>query len=195
MLILKAFVLVIAAGATLLGVELSEHVHSERWKVKTLSDAYVLNQNAIPTTIEEQAAIPQPEVGESVRRLPSEKTLYELTAQVVEVKKEFDGDYHLVLEDPKTHQRMVAEIPDTTAKAPEQYRKDYIAARSEVERLIGKTPGMFAVHPLNALTVKIQGVGFFDEPHMFTPEGMAQNCREIHPVLRVTPIQESLSKN
>jgi len=67
--ILRALLFVVVGGATLLGVELSEHVHSERWKVKTLGDAYTALGPAIPTTIEEQHALPMPEVGESVARL------------------------------------------------------------------------------------------------------------------------------
>src|SRR5579872_509380 len=123
--ILKVFVLLITSGAAFVGFELSAHVHSERWKVKTLADSFAVSSTAVPTTISEQAALPEPNVGESVARLNSEKTLYDLHARLIEVKKEFDGDYHLVLEDPHTKLRMVAEIPDPTTPAPLADRRDY----------------------------------------------------------------------
>ncbi len=184
--ILKTFVLLVTGGAMLLGVELSEHVHSIRWRVKTLADSFAVTTPAIPTTIPDQAALPEPNVGESVARLPSERTLYDLRARLIEVKKEFDGDYHLVLEDPQTKLRMIAEIPDTTAPAPLADRKDYAEARAEINRIAGR-PGFFARRLASPPMIEIAGIGFFDEPHMLTPDGMAPNGREIHPVLSVKP--------
>jgi len=186
--VLKVFVLLITGGAALVGMELSAHIHSERWKVKTLADSFAVNFPAISTTIPDQAALPEPKVGESVARLPSEKTLYTLNARLVEVKKEFDGDYHLVLEDPRTKLRMVAEIPDTTTPAPIADRKDYAAAREEIDRIAGQ-PGFFVHSLAEPPMIEITGIGFFDEPHLLTPDGMAPNGREIHPVLRVKPIE------
>ncbi len=185
--ILKVLFLVVTGGAMLLGVELSEHVHSTRWKVKTLADSFVIDSPAISTTIEDQLALPSPRVDEDVPRLSSERTLYTLTAQLVQVKKEFDGDYHLVLEDPRTKVRMVAEIPDTTSLAPQAIRTEYEDARETIASLLGSKPGLFAVRPKTPLLIQVTGLGFFDEPHMITPTGMAQNGREIHPVLSVKP--------
>jgi hypothetical protein len=185
--ILKVFVLLITGGAAILGFELSEHVHSERWKVKTLADSLVLTAPAIATTINEQASLPEPNVGESVGRLASERTLYDLRVRLIAVKKEFDGDYHLVLEDPTTKLRMVAEIPDTSVPAPVAVRKEFAEAREEIDRIAGR-PGFFAKRLVQPPMIQIAGVGFFDEPHMFTPDGMAPNGREIHPVLSVKPM-------
>lgn len=185
--ILKVFVLLIVGGAALVGFELSAHVHSERWKVKTLADSFAVNSPAVITTIPDQAALPAPNVGESVARLPSEKTLYTLDVRLIQVKKEFDGDYHLVLEDPHTKLRMVAEIPDTSTPAPLADRKDYAAAREEIDRIAGR-PRLFAKQLASPPMIEISGIGFFDESHLLTPDGMAPNCREIHPVLRVKPI-------
>ncbi|SRR5579883_981381 len=182
--ILKALFLVVAGGATLLGVELSEHTHSPRWNVKTLADSLIVAESPVPTTIDEQYALPMPDVGESVKRLPSERTLYSLEGRLVEVKKEFDGDYHLVIQDPKTELKIVAEIPDGSSKAPEQYKSDFAEARKMIDQLVGK-PGMLGIKPKVPPRIEVTGLGFFDEPHMFTPEGMAPNCREIHPVLKV----------
>ncbi len=118
---IRVFVLLVTGGAALVGMELSAHVHSERWRVKTCEDAFVAPVTSVPTTISEQAALPSPRVGEAVSRLASERTVFSLRARLVEVCKEFDGDYHLVLQDPKTKMRMVAEIPDTNAAEPSVY--------------------------------------------------------------------------
>ena len=188
MKILKVFGLLITVGAVIVGMGLSAHVHSERWKVKTLADSFEVNLPPISTTIPDQSALPEPNVGESVARLPSEKTLYTLDARLIEVKKEFDGDYHLVLEDPRTKLRMVAEIPDTSTPAPLADRMDYAAAREEIDRIAGQ-PGFFARKLPMPPMIEITGIGFFDEPHILTPDGTAPNGREIHPVLRVKPIK------
>ncbi len=182
--ILKVFLLLIAGGAALIGTALSEHVHSPRWKVKTLEDAFVVSSQVVPTSIAEQDALPAPTVGEQVTRLPSERTVYEVTAQLIQIKKEFDGDYHLVLEDPATKLKMVAEIPDTNALEPLPYREDFARARQKIDAAIGR-PGLFAEHPSGKRMVEITGIGFFDEPHILTPDGMAPNGREIHPVLHI----------
>jgi len=93
-----------------------------------------------------------------------------------------------VLQDPVTGLRIVAEIPDGTSQTSDVTRSKFTEARQTIDRLVGK-PGMFkAVKPAVPPSIEITGLGFFDEPHMFTPEGMAPNCREIHPVLSVKPM-------
>lgn len=184
--IIKAFVLLIAGGAALVGMELSAHVHSVRWKVKTCEDAFIAQTPAITTTIAEQAAMPTPKVGERVTRLPSERTAYSLKAQLLEVTREFDGDYHLVLQDTVTMMRMVAEIPDTNSAQPAVYRADFTRARATIDQYVGR-PGLFSEKPKQKLMVEVTGIGFFDEPHLLAPDGMTPNDREIHPVLNVQP--------
>ena len=182
----KAFVLFITVGAAVVGTELTAHVHSERWKVKTCEDAYVASGEPVVTTIADQAALPTPHTDERIKRLPSERKLYSLRAQLLEVTKEFDGDYHLVLQDPETKMKMVAEIPDTSALEPAVYRADFLRARAEINRTIGR-PGLFSEKPHAIVMVQVTGIGFFDEPHLFRPDGMAPNGREIHPVVRIQP--------
>jgi len=182
--LLKVLFYLAVAGAAAVGFALHEHVHSERWKVKTLADGYVAPTETVASSIEEQHLLPTPKVGEDISRLSSERTVYRLVADLIEVKKEFDGDYHLVLEDPRTHLRMIAEIPDTAGDAPLSYRTRFGQARDTVDRIMGSV-NMMAKSPEARTTIEITGLGFFDEPHMFTPFGMAPNCREIHPVLGI----------
>lgn len=182
--ILKALAFIIAGGSALLGFELHEHINSPRWAVKTLGDAYFPSEPAIRTTIEEQCALPAQHVEESVGRLSTEKQLITLSANLIEARKEFDGDYHLVLEDPVTHVRMIAEIPDTSGRAPLIYKQRFMAARRAIDALNG-TPGMLGVRYAKPVAIEITGIGFFDEAHMITPKGMPSNFREIHPVIEV----------
>lgn len=183
MIFLKSLVFLIASGSALLGFELHEHVHSARWRVKTLADSAAIPAQPVSSSIEEQLALPSPPVDETVPRLPSEREYIRITANLIEAVKEFDGDYHLVLEDPATHLRMIAEIPDTGGLAPNICRSQFAAARATIDKLAGK-PGFLKARGENA-KVEITGLGFFDEPHIFTPKGMAPNRREIHPVLSV----------
>jgi hypothetical protein len=182
--ILKALAFVIAGGSALLGIELHEHIHSPRWAVKTLGDGYAISEPAVRTTIEEQSALPAQHVEESVTRLPTERQLLTVSANLIEARKEFDGDYHLVLEDPTTHLRMIAEIPDTTGKALKMYKDRFVVARHAIDAIDG-APGMLGVNYKKPVAVEITGLGFFDEAHMITPNGMPQNFREIHPVIEV----------
>jgi hypothetical protein len=104
-------------------------------------------------------------------------------ANLIELKKEVDNDYHLVLEDPKTHHRMIAEIPDGS-DSPMNYARQFRAARKEIDRLVGE-PSFFAREVDPGVPIVLTGLGFFDEPHLIPQSGMSRNCRELHPVLSV----------
>ena len=189
MTILKSLFIALILGSVLsVGFALHDHVHSERWRVKTLSDGFAANMQPLATTVDEQCGLPCPNVDESVGRLGSERMVYTLDAYLISVKKEFDGDYHLVLEDPVTHSHIIAEIPDTNNQAPECYREKYAAARSEIDRITGK-PGLFSQisvrKPASPTLIRVTGIGFFDEAHLIPQSGMATNNREIHPVLAI----------
>ena len=181
---LRIIVFVIVDLAVTVGVGYFEHSHSERWKVKTLGDSFVVTGQPTPTTIAEQNALPAPFVDESTPRLPTERTLYTLTAKIMEASLTVDGDYHLVIEDPSNGQQMVAEIPDGTSPGAEQYHKDFLIARRTIERLIG-SPKSPIIIPAKPPLIEITGIGFFDEPHPFVVQGMSPNGREIHPVLEI----------
>jgi hypothetical protein len=182
--IVKVLATLIAGGSALLGIELHEHINSPRWAVKTLGDGYELPAATIQTTIEEQCSLPVQRVEESTYRLNSEKQLVHLSANLIEAKREFDGDYHLVLEDPVTKLHMIAEIPDTSGKASRENKQRFVQARKMIDGIAG-APGMLALKYPKPVSVEITGLGFFDEPHMVTPKGMPENFREIHPVIQV----------
>ncbi len=188
---LPIFYCVVAALATLLGLGLSGHVNSVRWDVKTLGDSFVIGQEVIETTISEQRKLrlspSAPDVDESTPRMASERTVYRLTARLMEAKEEMDRDYHLVLEEEGTGLRLVAEIPDAIPPVPERYYAQFLRARRTIDSLVGR-PGPIPIRPARPPRIEIIGIGFFDEPHIIIPAGMAPNNREIHPVIAVRPM-------
>jgi hypothetical protein len=177
--------ILIVAALVALGFVFHEHVNGERWMVKTLADAFEPDSAATPTTIGEQTALPTVKVSGSAARAKEERTLYTLTADLVGLKKDFDGDYHLVLRDPESHATMIAEIPDEDCKAPAKYKRMFRDSRASVDRLVGP-PGLMN-REVAPKRVQVTGLGFFDEDHIVPQPGMAKNCREIHPVIRIEP--------
>jgi hypothetical protein len=109
---------------------------SERWPVKTGQDpdrAKVgknivngtdLGAGIVESTLEELISLPRPPGMEDASRDPpqfmsvrngiTEVTIWRITARIVALKHEKDGDYHLVLQGT-SGQQMVAEIPTPTS--------------------------------------------------------------------------------
>ena len=177
---------IVAGFNAAIGLLYYGHVHSTRWNVKTLADLPKLPANAVASSIAEQHKFHSPRIDETTDRQPSECTIYTIKARIVESLLESDGDYHLVLEDNGL--QMVAEIPQPIDPVPMEYRKAFYDARRTIDSAIGK-PDVQAKIVEKPPLVEITGVGFFDEAHTFVPQGMAPNCREIHPVLRVKVVQ------
>jgi hypothetical protein len=180
----KFIVLALVLGiGGLISWQLEEHVHSTRWAVKTLADGFQPDTAVRSSTITEQSRMTALQTDEDMPRCTSERTVYRIEANLIELKKEVDNDYHLVLEDPRTHQRIIAEIPDGS-DSPAKYASQFRKARRQIDRVAGE-PGFFAHHVEPSVPVVVTGLGFFDEPHIIPQIGMASNCREIHPVLTV----------
>jgi hypothetical protein len=175
-----------AAAAAGSGVEFRWHIRSPRWEVKTLADGFIPDTIPVPTTVQEQVSLPAPPpVRQSWTRLPSERTLYVLTAHIVKVMEDLDRDYKFVVQDPKTGAEMIAEIPDPDAFGPAKYRPAFRAARHTIDSIAGKMPGYSDVRFDPQPLVRLTGIGFFDQEHYAPYHGTAPNNREIHPVLRI----------
>src|SRR5258707_15237603 len=80
----------------------------ERWTVKTLQDRPVLLP-AKATTIAFLTSRPAP-AALPPTRLPFERHIYTVTAAVILIRAEADGDFHLVLSDGT--RTMIAESPE-----------------------------------------------------------------------------------
>ncbi len=157
-----------------------------RWSIKTLSDIDTIKidfQQIIPSTVHEQISLEIPTDKKS--RLESETKVYSIDCFIVGFKKESDDkDIHIIIKDTETGETMVAEIPS--------YECFEIAKTSRYELFkqlqvwfidnIGQPKSKF-VYPEKPIPIIITGVGFFDFNH--GQKGMANNGREIHPVLSI----------
>ena len=163
---------------------------TERWPVKTLSDvdARSVNMTPIPITVSELVAAPAPSESSNDTRLNDiEKETLTVNALLMGFKLETDHDFHLVIEDARTHDTMIAEIPD-----PQCSGVCASIAHTQIAQTRSGFAAAFAATPpdeqYTALTpplpVTLMGVGFFDFYHGQT--GVARNCIELHPVLTIT---------
>jgi hypothetical protein len=155
---------------------------TERWAVKTLTDAAASQVNLTPkaTTIATLTALAAPQAPTD-RVAPTETTTWRLTGvRLVGFKREADRDIHLVIED-RAGRRMIVEMPktpDCDQTAPAPLRQKMAAARQAFEARFGQPPSAFRT--LSG-TATITGVGFFDRIHGQT--GVAPNGIELHPLL------------
>jgi len=137
----------------------------ERWPVKTGTDPDVgevgknvvngndLGAGIVDTTIEELVRIPRkPEMQpptasfpafQEHRSEPVEITIWRLDADIIELKREADGDYHLVLQG-ESGETMIAEVPTPRppfVKQSSPWLLAIEAARKEIDdHLIGALP-------------------------------------------------------
>jgi hypothetical protein len=94
----------------------------ERWSVKTGTDPEVdqVVPRIVPTTVEELISIPRPgdmqppteefAAYEHHRAAPVETTIWMIDVEIIALKQEMDGDYHLVLQGA-SGETMIGEIP------------------------------------------------------------------------------------
>lgn len=165
-------------AALLLGAASSAHSQvrcgSERWPVKTGSDADVaaVDTVPVPATIAQLVEIPRPSVTfyNSRRVAPYELQTFLVRARVARVTAEDDGDIHILLRDLEApNVTVVAEIPSGACTSNADFGQLFEAARRALRGL-----------PRNGL-VEIVGVGFFDFLH--GQSGTSLGGFEIHPVL------------
>lgn len=152
----------------------------ERWSVKTGTDAdsgKITLQSTTATTIASLGSLTAPSsLPANNRVLPTEATVFRLSATLTQYKLEADSDYHLVLSDGSGHS-MIAEIPDPACVgAGSPLASSIQKARGEFDTKYTAT-GSFQ----NAsVPVTVTGVGFFDFLHGQT--GVAPNGIELHTV-------------
>jgi hypothetical protein len=156
----------------------------ERWSVKNLLDADSGAIDATPQsmTLSEVDAIPRSTFSLSSPRMAIERRKITVQATVVEIKREDDGDVHLLLSD-SVGNPMIAEIPDPDAcsdVAHSGHASEYRSVLAYVKSHFGNPTSSFkAVNK----PVTITGVIFQDFSH--NQRGEAPNSIEIHPVLAI----------
>ncbi len=174
----------VAPGAPGYGV----HCGKERWGVKTLSDAgaAAVNLTPVPKTVSELISLSAPAANSETERIsPVEKQAFQVRARLVGYKEEVeDHDFHIVLQDLKTSDTMIVEIPD-----PQCEGVCNSIERGRIQKVRADFAGAMASPPKPEFVVlddpqpevEVTGVGFFDFSHGQT--GLAENCVELHPVL------------
>jgi hypothetical protein len=139
-----------------------------------------------PSTIKDLVEIERPDNSElGPNRSEPEQRKVTVTAWLVGLGKEGDGDYHLILTSVNKKDSLIAEIPDPTQKKVKGFPglvSSYRKARKFIEDKVDETPGhIHYLEPAEKIKVKVTGVLFFDK--MAHGNGHAPNGIEIHPVL------------
>lgn len=137
-----------AAVAAAMAQTLATKPGKERWPVKTGTDPDVGKVGAngiVDTTVEEMRQLPLPSdmqpptqefsTFQDQRSEPVETTVWRLTANVIELKREADGDYHLVLQGD-SGETMIGEVP--TPRPPfvaqtSPFLADIATVRAEID--------------------------------------------------------------
>ena len=168
-----------------------------RWSIKTLNDkdTFKINFNVKDVTVKDLSKIPN-NYGSNIRkepcRLKEETQAYRIKCKILAYKQEEDKDIHLIICDLNdSTSTMVAEIPNPN-ECPDikksVYAKLFNDARLCFQDLLKnkKILKKFNWNFLNAPTVEIIGISFFDYHSGTQPSGNAKNSMEIHPVLKIT---------
>jgi hypothetical protein len=150
-----------------------------RWDVKTGQDpeAGQINVASVtPTAVDFLTNIPAELVlPDDFRLAPTELTQYQITATIVGVEHEADGDYHVRLTDGSSPNQMVTELPDPACIPPaDPFALSIAQARSALVANLATAVGS---------TVAIRGPGFFDSNKEVS--NVAPNKIELHPVLGI----------
>lgn len=166
------------------------HCGEERWHIKTIFDRDAGSINFTPrsTTIPELVSMRAPAVlGEE--RDSAEKQVYSVEAVLLGWKVESgakgDHDFHLVLADPNDLSRtMIAESPspDCEGACSSSQARRFAEVRQALEARLSAPQAHFRRF-MPAWRVRVEGVGFFDIFH--GQIGVAENCMELHPLLKV----------
>jgi hypothetical protein len=165
------------------------HCGTERWPVKTLTDADAghVNFTSVGTTVAHLRGLAVPASRPADARVaPTEVTMFRISAILIGWKLEGDRDMHLVIADPAQPSiTMIAEVPSTTCDhvCSSGHVAQFRAARAALIAKFG-TPTSSFHRFTTPPPITVTGVGFFDFLHGQT--GVAPNGVELHPVLKVT---------
>jgi hypothetical protein len=168
---------------------------TERWRIKTIFDNDAKRINFIPrhATISELVALRAPAVLDD-ERSDAEKQVYSVEAVLLGWKQEAgqhgDQDFHLVLADPDDLSRtMIAEVPSGECRGAcsSSQAQHYAEVRQILVSQLNEPEAHFRRFT-PAWVVRVEGVGFFDVFH--EQIGVAENCMELHPVLKVEFVRQ-----
>ncbi len=187
-----AFAAIVALSSTFVArgaaQQCGTHCGTERWAVKSLSDADrgQVSLTPVDEAVSALRALTRPQSLPTNGRVgPVELTTYTVHAVLLGWVLEADRDMHLVIANPADlSETMIAEVPSTTCQrvCSSGHVQDVRAVRRVLLDRLGRPRRTFrAITPPVAVT--ITGVGFFDFAHGQT--GLAPNAIELHPVLKI----------
>jgi hypothetical protein len=148
-----------------------------KWDIKTGSDWEGQNPSEAHWTISDLVKLPKPDNSRERHQDTVEGSLLILDAELVEYKREPDGDYHLILTDGSHF--LVAEIPNPDCAKGSRFHDAIAQARVAFESTdydLQPSTRFKTTH----IAVSIEGLGFFDKSH--GAKSAAPNGLEIHPV-------------
>jgi hypothetical protein len=150
---------------------------TQRWDVKTLSDysaRWVRYDSIYTATISELTRLPALRPARTSPRLAEETIVYRVQAVAYEIRRQDDGDIHVLLCDLETDSTMITEIPDPDCPGIKGTQRAVLfdaARRWVIDSLV--IPSI----------VEMVGVAFVDVAHK--QKGRAANGYELHPVLMI----------
>ena len=166
------------------------HCGTERWPVKTLTDADASQVSFTPvaSTVAQLRGLTAPATRPDNGRVPpAELTTFRVHGALIGWKLESnDRDMHLVIADLAHPTRtMIAEVPSTTCDhvCSSGHVAQFRAARAALIAKFGTPSSTYHKFP-TPQRITVTGVGFFDFAHNQT--GAAPNQIELHPVVKVT---------
>ena len=188
-LLLAALAAAMLGPAAIAAQACGVHCGTERWAVKTFTDADTGRVDLTPRTgtVAELRALPRPELVSELRRSPLELRTYRIRALLLGWKHERDDDdFHLVVADSALPDAtMIVEIPSSACSRVCSSRLvgEMRAARDSAVSGLGQPSDRYRrLRPPRMVTVT--GILFFDFLHGQT--GVAPNGMELHPVLGLT---------
>jgi hypothetical protein len=181
----------------------------ERWPVKTGTDADVgrVQAQIVPTTVQEMVSIPRPAdmadpnveypAYQNHRSAPVETTIWTLEAEIIALKQEADGDYHLVLQGP-SGETMIGEIP--TPRPPfvqtqSPWLANIKAARAAVDNKLVKNLSPADFTSFAGKLVPREAVTLPTESPLGLPESFATPQEGMTPAFktRITPTKARIT--
>lgn len=180
----------------------------ERWPVKTLTDADVVQvdgQHPLERSVTQMRALNGGKTPFSSRRiamqyndkrLPAELHAYRIRALLTGWKQEADRDFHVVGADPTNPKAtMIFEPPDPDCPGlrGDPWADDFGGVRAALVKCFGEPPkGKLRALP-GRVVVEFTAVGFYDIIH--GQDGVAPNGIEGHPAVKVRIVSGTCPKS
>ena len=185
---------------------------TQRWPVKTGTDEDVktVKTHVVPATVEELVRAARPTgmadpsklypAFQAKRAVPVETTIWQVDADIVGIKLETDGDYHLVLQGA-SGEFMVAEVPSPNppfVKSTSPFRGNIKQARAAVDTQFSKTMQALNFFPMGKTTVPaesftiapqaVTGMPFTPSVEGVMPQGASFKTKVAPTKVRITGV-------